>query len=179
MDEVLLIKPKRHQDDRGHFSETYNRLDLLEQGLDVDFVQDNHSLSYTAGTLRGLHFQAPPHGQGKLIRCGRGAFFDVAVDIRHGSPNFGKWQGYKLTSENGHQLYVPIGFAHGLVTLEPNTEVIYKCTDYYKPGSEGSIYWNSFGIDWPIQNQLILSDKDQKAPRLNEFLSPFVLGENC
>ena len=178
MDKILLIKLRRYQDDRGFFSETYNRVDLIKRGLDIEFVQDNHSVSYKVGTLRGLHFQTPPHAQAKLIRCGRGAFFDVAVDIRRGSPNFGKWEGYNLTAKNGHQLYVPIGFAHGLITLEPNTEIIYKCTDYYQPKAEGAIHWGSCGINWPVQSPLILSDKDQVAPSFSEFESPFIFGEN-
>ena len=102
-------------------------------GIGVEFVQDNHSLSRAVGTLRGLHFQAPPAAQGKLVRCGHGAIFDVAVDIRRGSPTYGQWEGYELTAENGHQLYVPVGFAHGFVTLEPDSEIVYKCTDYYAP----------------------------------------------
>jgi dTDP-4-dehydrorhamnose 3,5-epimerase len=147
-------------------------------GVAVDFVQDNHSLSLLAGTLRGLHFQAPPDAQGKLVRCGRGAIFDVAVDIRRGSPTYGQWQGYELTVDNGHQLYVPVGFAHGFVTLEPNSEIVYKCTDYYSPKTEGSVRWDSCGIDWPLSVEPILSEKDAIAPVLTEFVSPFVYGEN-
>ena len=128
--------------------------------------------------MRGLHFQAPPAAQGKLVRCGRGAIFDVAVDIRRGSPTFGKWEGYKLTSENGHQLYVPVGFAHGFVTLEADSEIIYKCTDYYAPETEGSVLWSSCGIEWPLTGDPILSDKDKQAPSLADFDSSFVYGEN-
>ena len=177
---LKLITPKRWQDVRGFFAETYNKVSYLEHGIDVDFVQDNHSLSREVGTLRGLHFQAPPHAQGKLVRCGRGAIFDVAVDIRQGSPTFGEWQGYELTQENGHQLYVPVGFAHGFVTLEPESEIIYKCSDYYAPETEGAILWNDpdIGIDWPIDVDPILSEKDAVGPLLSELESPFIFGEN-
>ena len=119
--ELILIKPTRHKDERGFFSEIYSRRRYKEFGIDMDFVQDNHSFSLEPGTLRGLHFQAPPNAQGKLVRCGKGAIFDVAVDIRKGSPTFGDWAGYELTEENGHQLYVPVGFAHGFVTLNPGS----------------------------------------------------------
>ena len=146
--------------------------------IGADFVQDNHSLSWAAGTLRGLHFQAPPAAQAKLIRCGRGAIFDVAVDIRRGSSTYGRWEGYELTAENGHQLYVPVGFAHGFVTLEPDSEIVYKCTDYYAPETEGAVRWDSCGIDWPLSVDPILSDKDAIAPALADFDSPFIYGEN-
>jgi dTDP-4-dehydrorhamnose 3,5-epimerase len=172
------LTPLRFTDHRGYFSETYSRRRYAEMGVDVDFVQDNHSMSRLVGTLRGLHFQAPPHAQGKLIRCGRGAIFDVAVDIRRGSPSFGKWVGYLLTAENGHQLYVPVGFAHGFVTLEPDSEIVYKCTDYYAPETEGAVRWDSCGIDWPLSVDPILSDKDAIAPALADFGSPFIYGEN-
>ena len=120
-----LIRPKRFKDSRGFFAETYSRAKYLQFGINVEFVQDNHSLSKEVGTIRGLHFQAPPHAQAKLVRCGRGAIFDVAVDLRKGSPTYGKWEGYELSAENGHQLYVPVGFAHGSVTLEPDSEIVY------------------------------------------------------
>ena len=114
------------------------------------------------GTLRGLHFQAPPHAQAKIVRCGYGAIFDVAVDIRRGSSSYGQWYGYELTAENGHQLYLPIGFAHGFVTLEPNSEINYKCSDYYAPETEASVLWcdPQIGIDWPLSAEPILSEKD-------------------
>ena len=147
-------------------------------GIDVEFVQDNHSLSRTVGTLRGLHFQAPPAAQGKLVRCGRGAIFDVAVDIRLGSPTYGQWEGYKLTAENGNHVYVPVGFVHGLVTLEPDSEIVYKCTDYYSPEAEGAVRWDSCGIEWPISDKPTLSYKDRVAPSLADFNSPFIYGEN-
>jgi dTDP-4-dehydrorhamnose 3,5-epimerase len=178
LEKLKLIIPKRWRDIRGYFAETYNKLSYLEHGIDVEFVQDNHSLSREVNTLRGLHFQAPPHAQGKLVRCGRGAIFDVAVDIRRGSPTFGQWQGFELTQDNGHQLYVPVGFAHGFVTLQPDSEIIYKCTDYYSPHSEGVVRWNSCGIDWPLSETPILSEKDEAAAALNDLKSPFIYGEN-
>ena len=181
LNELQLIKINRHGDHRGYFAETYSKREYLNLGIDVDFVQDNHSFSREAGTLRGLHFQAPPHAQAKLVRCGRGAIFDVAVDIRRGSPEFGKWKGFELTAESGRQLYIPIGFAHGFVTLEPEVEIAYSCSDYYAPETEGTILWNDpdIGIDWPAEADPILSDKDAIAPLLSNFESPFVFGENC
>lgn len=175
---LVVITPQRFGDHRGFFCETYSRSRYAEIGIDIEFVQENHSLSRAVGTLRGLHFQAPPHAQGKLVRCVRGAIFDVAVDIRRGSPTYGQWQGYALTSENGHQLYVPVGFAHGFVTLEPDSEIVYKCTDYYAPVTEGAVRWDSCLIDWPLSVDPILSDKDAIAPALEDFKSPFVYGEN-
>ncbi len=173
-----LIKPSRHSDHRGFFSETYSRRLYAEMGIDVEFVQENHSLSGAVGTLRGLHFQAPPHPQAKLVRCVRGMIFDVAVDIRRNSPTFGQWESHKLTAENGHQLYVPVGFAHGFVTLEPDSEIVYKCTDYYAPETEGAVHWSSCGIDWPLSVDPILSDKDTIAPTFTDFVSPFIYGQN-
>ena len=180
MDSLICIEPKRHSDQRGFFAETYSRRKYSELGIDVEFVQDNHSLSRDVGTLRGLHFQVPPHAQAKLVRCGRGALFDVAIDIRRGSPTYGQWQGYELTAENGHQLYIPVGFAHGFVTLEPDSEIVYKCSDYYAPETEGAILWNDpdIGIDWPTDADPILSEKDAVAPLLSELESPFIFGEN-
>ena len=177
---VLLICPERFVDNRGFFAETYSQRRYTDMGVDVDFVQDNHSLSRQIGTLRGLHFQAQPHAQAKLVRCVRGAIFDVAVDIRRGSPTYGQWQGYELTAENGEQLYVPVGFAHGFVTLEPESEIVYKCSDYYAPETEGSVLWNDpdIGIDWPTEADPILSEKDAAAPLLSDLESPFVFGEN-
>ena len=175
---LVAIEPDRHSDNRGYFGETYSRRRYADLGVDVEFVQDNHSLSHAVGTLRGLHFQGPPHAQGKLVRCGRGAIFDVAVDIRRGSLTYGFWEGYELTAENGHQLYVPVGFAHGFVTLEPDSEIVYKCTDYYAPDTEGAVHWDSCGIDWPLSVDPILSDKDAIAPALADFDSPFIFGEN-
>ena len=178
--ELILIKPTRHKDERGFFSETYSRRRYKEVGIDVDFVQDNHSFSREAGTLRGLHFQAPPNAQGKLVRCSKGAIFDVTVDIRKGSPRYGDWAGYELTEGNAHQLYVPVGFAHGFVTLHPGSEIMYKCTDYYAPQTEGSIRWNDpdISINWPLAEKLILNKRDAVAPLLKDFETPFIFGEN-
>ena len=178
--EPILIKPTRHKDERGFFSEIYSRRRYREFGINMDFLQDNHSFSWEPGTLRGLHFQAPPNAQGKLVRCGKGAIFDVVVDIRKGSPTFGHWDGYELTQENGHQLYVPIGFAHGFLTLKPESEIVYKCSDYYAPQAEGSIRWDdpSIGIEWPLSENIILNERDAIAPLLKDFETPFNLGEN-
>lgn len=177
---LLLITPRRFEDQRGFFAETYNRQKYVEMGIDVEFVQDNHSLSSDVTTLRGLHFQVPPHAQGKLVRCGRGALFDVAVDIRRGSRTYGQWMGYELSAENGHQLYVPIGFAHGFVTLEPDSEIVYKCSDYYAPETEGALRWDDpdVGIEWPLRGNPTFSEKDAIAPLLKDFESPFIFGEN-
>ena len=177
---IKLICPDRNRDKRGFFSEIYNKKKYLEYDIDIEFVQDNHSVSLEIGTLRGMHFQAPPHAQAKLVRCGNGAIFDVAVDIRKGSPTFGVWQGYELSSKNGRQLYVPIGFAHGFVTLEPASEIVYKCSDYYAPETEGSVLWSDpeIGIDWPLQCQPVLSSKDATTPPLEKIENPFVYGVN-
>ncbi len=171
---VLVITPARHGDDRGFFSESWNRKTLAAAGVDMpEFVQDNHSMSRQAGTLRGLHYQAPPHAQGKLVRCGRGRLFDVAVDARRGSPTYGEWVGAELSFENGRQLWIPAGFLHGFVTQEPDTEIIYKCTAYYDRDSDGAVAWDSLGIDWGVTTP-ILSDKDRAAPGFAEWNSPFV-----
>lgn len=175
---VLIITPARHGDARGFFSESWNRKTLTEAGVELpEFVQDNHSLSAAVGTLRGLHFQAPPHAQGKLVRCGRGRLFDVAVDIRKGSPTYGQWVGEELSFENGRQLWIPAGFLHGFVTREPDTEVVYKCTDHYSPECDGSVAWDSVGIDWGLDGAPMLSAKDQQAPPLDQFESPFTYEE--
>ena len=178
--DLILLRSDRHGDHRGFFAETYSRREYSDLGIDDEFVQDNHSLSKEVGTLRGLHFQGPLHAQAKLVRCGRGAIFDVAVDIRRGSPTYGHWKGYKLSSENGYQLYVPVGFIHGFLTLEPDSEIVYKCSDYYAPETEGSVRWNDpdIGIEWPIDSDPILSDKDTVAPLLSDLESPFIFGEN-
>lgn len=178
MDSVIHVVPKRFSDQRGFFAETYSQMRYKILGISGDFVQDNHSVSREVGTLRGLHYQATPHAQGKLVRCGRGAIFDVAIDIRRGSPTYGEWKGYELTAENGHQLYVPVGFAHGFVTLEIDSEIIYKCTDYYEPAAEGAVRWDSCGIEWPLMGDPILSGKDEIAPLLRDLDSPFIYGEN-
>lgn len=174
--DVKLITPKRFGDHRGFFEETYNLDSFAAGGIDTVFVQDNHSLSSVVGTVRGLHFQAPPKAQAKLVRCGRGRLFDVAVDIRKGSPTFGHWVGEELSFENGRMLLVPAGFAHGFMTLEPDTEIVYKCSDTYAPETEGAIRWDDsdLGIRWPGGvSEPLLSDKDKVAPRLRDIVSPF------
>lgn len=173
---VLRLTPRRFGDSRGFFSEIWNKRALEDAGVHLpDFVQDNHSLSSQVGTVRGLHFQAPPAAQGKLVRCGRGAIFDVAVDIRRGSPTYGRWAGYTLSAQNGAQLYIPAGFAHGFATLEPDSEIVYKCTDYYTPETEGELRWDDpdIGIEWPLTSAPVLSEKDTRAPLLADFNSPF------
>lgn len=172
---VKLITPRRFGDERGFFAEIYSRRAFAASGVDVAFVQDNHSLSARVGTVRGLHFQAPPCAQAKLVRCGRGAIFDVAVDIRLGSPTYGKWVGHELSAQNGRQMFVPAGFAHGFVTLQPDSEIIYKCSDYYAPETEGAVRWDDpdIGIDWPLSGDAILSEKDSVAPELSALDSPF------
>ncbi|WP_435988388.1 dTDP-4-dehydrorhamnose 3,5-epimerase [Sulfitobacter sp. SH24] len=176
---VFLLKPARFGDARGFFSESWNRKRLAEHRITLDFVQDNHSLSAAVGTVRGLHFQAPPHAQDKLVRCGRGALFDVAVDIRKGSPTYGQWVGYDLTAENGLQLLIPKGFLHGFATRAPDTEILYKCTDYYAPECEGAVRFDDpgIGIDWGIAGEAILSEKDAMAAQWAAFDSPFSYGE--
>ncbi len=172
---VLLITPKRFVDMRGVFTETWNPQALAKRGVEIDFVQDNHSLSYDAGTLRGLHFQAPPHAQDKLVRCGRGRLFDVAVDIRAASPTYGQWFGAELSAENGLQLLIPKGFLHGFVTREPDTEAIYKCSAPFAPGHDRAVRFDDpdIGIDWGITGEIILSERDANAPLLRDFQTPF------
>jgi len=171
---VKILTPNRFGDARGFFSESWNKQLLAGHGIDLEFVQDNHSMSAQVGTVRGLHFQSQPHAQDKLVRCGQGALFDVAVDIRKGSPSYGQWFGLELSAENGKQLLVPKGFLHGFVTRAPNTEIIYKCTDYYAPDCDGAVRWDSCGISWDHQGEMVLSDKDAVAPALADFDSPFV-----
>lgn len=174
--EVVLIQTRTFADNRGSFSETWNRRAFRDAGIDAEFVQDNHAKSVSAGTVRGLHFQVPPHAQGKLVRVIRGAIFDVAVDIRKGSPTYGRSVSATLTAENTQQLWMPAGFAHGYATLEDDTEVLYKVTDYYAPECEGGIFWNDphLAIDWAIDaSAALLSDKDLKLPAFRDFVSPF------
>jgi dTDP-4-dehydrorhamnose 3,5-epimerase len=168
--DVLLITPKRPGDERGFFSETYNARILGEAGFDKPFVQDNHSMSARRGTLRGLHFQRAPHMQDKLLRVSRGSIYDVAVDIRRGSPTFGRWVGEELSAENWRQLLVPAGFAHGFVTLTPDVEVQYKVTDYYAPQAEGGLAWNDpkLAIAWPIDpSEVVTNARDGTWPALD------------
>ncbi len=174
---VLEIIPRRFGDDRGFFCESWNRTSWAEAGIDLDFCQDNHSLSAEPGVLRGLHFQAPPRAQDKLVRVVSGAVLDVAVDVRKGSAHYGKWVAVEISAEKGNQLLVPKGFLHGFVTLQPNTHFLYKCTDTYAPESEGAVLWNDpdLGIDWGVQaNDVRLSEKDAVASKFADFDSPFV-----
>ncbi|WP_299352012.1 dTDP-4-dehydrorhamnose 3,5-epimerase [uncultured Shimia sp.] len=174
---VLRLTPRRFGDNRGYFCETWNKKRMAEHGITYDFVQDNQSLSQDVGTVRGLHYQAPPHAQTKLVRCGRGALLDVAVDIRKGSPTYGRWIAEELSAENGHQLLIPSGFLHGFVTLQPNTEILYKCTDFYDPDCDGAVRFDDpdIGVDWGIDtSNAVLSAKDQEAPLLKDFDNPFI-----
>ena len=174
---VQRIDAHRYGDERGWFSEVYSLPAFAERGIKCPFVQDNHSLSITTFTLRGLHFQTPPRAQDKLVRCIHGRIFDVAVDVRKGSPTYGNWVGAELSADNGHQLFIPVGFAHGFVTLEPNCEVTYKCSDTYAPEHDGGIRWDdpAIGIEWPTPNGVSpeLSAKDKVQPLLADFDSPF------
>jgi dTDP-4-dehydrorhamnose 3,5-epimerase len=174
---VKLISPRRFGDDRGWFVETYNREKYVRLGVSVQFQQDNHSLSRSPWVLRGLHFQTPPRGQDKLVRCIRGRIWDVAVDVRKHSPTYGRWVAAELSPENGHQLFVPVGFAHGFLTLEPDTEVEYKVSDLYAPECDGGLIWNdpTLAVAWPLGGATpVLSDKDIRLPALADFDSPFV-----
>ncbi len=173
---VVVLTPPRFGDDRGWFSETWNGPRLAALGLDLAFVQDNHSMSAAPGTLRGLHYQRPPHAQDKLVRCSRGAILDVAVDVRRGSPAFGRWVAVELSAANGRQLLVPRGFLHGFVTRAPDTEVQYKCTDVYAPDCDGAVRWNDpdLAIDWGVEAP-VLSAKDAAAPLLRDWESPFAM----
>lgn len=173
---VRILTPKKHGDHRGFFSEVYNKKALAAAGIEIDFVQDNHSLSAEKGVVRGLHFQVPPFAQDKLVRVVRGSVFDVAVDLRRGSPTYGQHAGAVLSAEAWNQILVPIGFAHGFMTLEPDTEVIYKVSNYYAPDHDKGLLWNDpdVGVAWPIpEGDAILSDKDRTQPRFAEIVSPF------
>lgn len=173
---VIRINPKRFQDARGWFSETWQRDRYVAAGIGVDFVQDNHSYSRPAGTLRGIHFQTPNFAQAKLVRCLRGRIWDVAVDLRAGSPTYARWVAAELTAERGEQLFVPAGFGHAFLTLEPDTEVAYKVDAFYAPECDGGLAWDDpdLAIDWPLPAAAPeLSDKDARLPRLQDFVSPF------
>jgi dTDP-4-dehydrorhamnose 3,5-epimerase len=174
--DVKILEPKKHGDHRGFFSEVFNTRLLKDAGLCCDFVQDNHSLSAEKGVVRGLHYQLAPMAQDKLVRVIRGGILDVAVDIRRGSPTFGQHVSAIITAENWKQILVPIGFAHGFVTLEPNTEVVYKVTNYYSPQHDRGLRWNDpdLGIDWGIKaTSAILSHKDKANPLLAETTDLF------
>jgi len=168
--EVLILEPRVFGDERGFFLESYNRRAFnAAVGRSVDFVQDNHSRS-AQGVLRGLHYQLPPHAQGKLVRVVSGSVFDVAVDVRHGSPRFGQWVGTELTAENQHQLWIPPGFAHGFLVLSESADFLYKTTDYSAPHAERSVRWDDpvLGIHWPVPAaiQVVVSARDAAAPSL-------------
>jgi dTDP-4-dehydrorhamnose 3,5-epimerase len=179
--DVKIVTPRRFADSRGFFSETYNARTFKAAGIEVDFVQDNHSYSAKKGTVRGLHYQVPPHAQAKLVRVLKGAIVDVAVDARKASPTYGKWVKAELSAENSRQIFVPAGFLHGFATLEPDTEVAYKVDAFYHGPSEGAVIWNdpTLAIDWGIEDWgveaggALLSDKDAKAQSWAEFTSPF------
>ena len=181
--EVLLVTPDKHGDERGFFSEVYNHRALAAAGMDAEFVQDNHSFSSERGTVRGLHFQAPPHAQHKLVRVVRGSIFDVVLDLRRGSPSYGRHVATIVSSASWNQVFVPAGFAHGLMTLDPDTEILYKVSAYYAPTHERGILWNgpALGISWPLpEREAILSDKDRRHPALADFgESPFVYRESA
>ena len=171
-----LIEVRRFVDDRGWFMETFSEAALARYGVEHRFVQDNQSLSHQAGTVRGIHFQAPPHAQAKLVKCTRGRILDYAIDLRRGSPTFGVAVSAELTGDNARQLYVPVGYGHAFITLEPETEVAYKVSDVYAPSCDGGVRWDDpqIGIEWPLPpTGAVLSQKDSALPGLAEFDSPF------
>jgi dTDP-4-dehydrorhamnose 3,5-epimerase len=173
---LLLITPRRFADPRGWLAETFNQRRFAEKISSVSFVQDNQSHSVLAGTVRGMHFQKPPHAQAKLVSCLRGSLLDVVVDIRNGSPTYGRHVSVTLSAESGRQLYIPVGFAHGLMTLEHETEVHYKVSDFYAPDCEDGLLWNDadLGIEWPAQSEsAVLSPKDYEFTPFKNFVSPF------
>jgi dTDP-4-dehydrorhamnose 3,5-epimerase len=174
---VVLIRPRRLSDERGWFCETFSAQTMERLGLPSRFVQDNHSLSRRTGTIRGLHFQKPPHAQAKLVSCVRGRIIDITVDLRRGSPSFGRWAAVELSAQGGEQLFVPIGMAHGFVTLEDDTEVLYKVTDLYAPNCDAGVYWNdpAICIDWRLNTTAvpIVSAKDAALPVLSDLETPF------
>lgn len=168
--DVILIKPKVFGDNRGFFMETYKKSDFYANGIEIEFNQDNHSKS-SKGVLRGLHYQASPYGQAKIVRCGRGRIYDVAVDIRPNSETFGQYVKVELSEENKHMLYIPVGFAHGFVALSDEVELLYKASGEYNPQADRGILWNDsdINIDWNIDFDPILSDKDKAQPKLSEI----------
>jgi dTDP-4-dehydrorhamnose 3,5-epimerase len=176
---VLLLRPRRFADARGYFTETYNQKTYSEAGVEAAFVQDNQSFSRQRGTIRGLHFQVPPLPQAKLVRVLRGSVYDVAVDVRAGSPTYGRWIAVELTADSGEQLFVPRGFAHGFCTREPDTEVAYKVDNVYAAECDSGLAWNdpTLAIPWPVAPQeAVLSDKDRALGRFSDFVSPFRYG---
>jgi len=180
LDDVLLLAPKRYSDARGFFSETFSKRSYAEFGIVNEFVQDNHSLSRQRGVVRGLHFQAPPHAQAKLLRVLHGAIVDVVVDIRVGSPTYGKFAMAEMSAENWSQIYIPPGFAHGFCTLKPDTEILYKVDNYYAPTHDHGLCWNdpAVGITWPVDEAAaILSERDQAHPLLADLPTYFNYAE--
>ena len=178
---VLILTAEQHEDSRGFLSEVWHEEGFKRAGIKERFVQDNHVLSRAVGTLRGMHFQVGKNGQAKLIRCVRGRIFDVAVDIRRGSPTFGRHVAVDLSAKNWRQVYVPVGFAHGYCTLEPDTEVIYKVSAYYDPAAERGISWDdpTVGIEWPVSSEtIVLSERDKTFKHLAELPNYFTFGEN-
>lgn len=179
---VVMITPNRYSDGRGWFSETWNAEAMKSAGLGLEWVQDNHSYSAAKGTLRGLHFQRPPHAQDKLVRCPRGRILDVAVDARRGSVNYGRWTARVLSAELGNQLFIPKGFLHGFITLTENSEVQYKCSDYYAPDFDGTVRWDDpeLQIGWLLDGNIPqLSEKDANAPYFRDFENPFEVGRRA
>jgi dTDP-4-dehydrorhamnose 3,5-epimerase len=173
---VLVLTPARHADHRGVFTELYSRAALAAAGIAAEFVQDNMSISTAAGTVRGLHFQRPPCAQAKLVYVLRGSILDVVVDLRHGVASYGRHLAVTLSAAAGNQVFVPVGFAHGLCTLEPDTQVIYKVSSPYAPSHDGGLLWNdpALGIDWPVQpGAAVVSEKDRRLPRLAELPACF------
>jgi dTDP-4-dehydrorhamnose 3,5-epimerase len=173
---LTLFAPYKFVDARGWFAESWSQRTWARFGVHDIYVQDNHSLSKQALTLRGLHFQTPPHAQAKLVRCLRGRMLDVCVDLRNASPTYGQWRAVELSSENGKQLHIPVGFAHGFLTLEPETEIAYKTSAYYAPECDAGIIWNDpdLNINWPLESKKpLLSSKDEKLVSFKNFLSPF------
>jgi dTDP-4-dehydrorhamnose 3,5-epimerase len=178
--DVKILTPRRLGDARGYFCETWSAARMAEHGLDLAFVQDNESLSARAGTLRGLHYQAPPFAQAKLVRVARGAIRDVAVDARRGSPTYGRWVAEEISAANGAQILLPRGFLHGLVTLTDDTLVIYKVDNRFDAASDGSVHWDGLGIEWGVDtSDLVVSDKDRHAPAFADWTSPFEYGVNA
>lgn len=175
IEDLIEVTPDRHGDERGFFSEVWHKARFAEAGISAPFVQDNFSFSKVRGVIRGLHYQLPPMAQAKLVRVSRGAIYDVAVDIRTASPNFGRWAGVTLSAEKWNQLFIPEGFAHGFITLEDSTEVNYKVSAPYSPEHERSIRFDdpAIGIDWPIEGEPILSPKDAAAPMLADVETGF------
>jgi len=177
---LLILRPPRTSDERGFFAETFRYSWMERLGLPGDWVQDNHSLSRNRGTVRGLHFQVPPRAQAKLVRVTAGRVFDVAVDLRRTSPTYGRHAAFELSADNGDQLLVPAGFAHGFCTLEPDTEVLYKVTDYYSPEHDRGLRWDdpALGIVWPVAaGEAVLSDRDRRHPTLAELPDYFAEGD--